>query len=237
MFSKSFSALALLAFSLSLPYQAFGHAIITPAIGVTGTPARSDVTRPSTSAPCGSGVNVASVIAGSSAVQANGNAFTVTVTNFNGGTDGSTEITDTSVDPTGTGASFTGGSATITTNGVASPATTGSVSVSGTLPSGTTCIGGNDGASCLVSFTTAGGFGNCVLVSQGSGAGNSTVAAANSTTTATGAAAAGTDTLTPGKKHKHEKAKAAGSRLARGLKVRKSLGEELERKRSWVWAE
>lgn len=80
---------------------------------------------------------------------------------------------------------------TITKNGVAAPSTTGSVQVSGTLPAGTTCTGGSDGASCLVSFTTAGGFGNCVLVSQGGagggGATNAAAAGANASgTTRTG---------------------------------------------------
>ncbi|THG95356.1 hypothetical protein EW145_g7974 [Phellinidium pouzarii] len=83
MFAKSFSKLAIFALSLSMPYQALGHAIITPAIGVTGTPARSDVTKPSSKSPCSSGVNVASAITGSTAVAATGNAFTVGVTNFN----------------------------------------------------------------------------------------------------------------------------------------------------------
>ncbi|EJC99808.1 uncharacterized protein FOMMEDRAFT_127988 [Fomitiporia mediterranea MF3/22] len=170
MFAKSFKTLPLFAFVLSMSFNVHGHAIVTPALGVSGTPVRSDVTRPSSNAPCGQGVNVANAIAGSTAVKANGNAFTVTVTNFNGGKDGSTQITDTSIDPSGTGDSFTGGSVTITKNGVAAPASTGSVQVSGTLPSGTKCTGGTDGASCLVSFTTAGKFGNCVLVSQGGGA-------------------------------------------------------------------
>ncbi|PAV15504.1 hypothetical protein PNOK_0926800 [Pyrrhoderma noxium] len=237
---KKFSSLALLVLSLS--YQVSGHAIVTPALGVTGTPARSDVTKPSTNTPCGKGVNVASAISGSTAVQASGNAFTVSVTNFNGGKDGSTELVKSSIDPSGTGNSFTGGSVTFTTNGDANPSTTGTVQVSGTLPSGTTCTGGNDGASCLVSFTTAGGFGNCVLVSQGTGAGTA-AAATNGTTTTTGTGTGNTTTTTTttGKGHRKNKAKqnaaAAGTRLARSLKMRKELGEQLLKKRSWVWAE
>ncbi|KAH8113914.1 hypothetical protein DFH11DRAFT_1598188 [Phellopilus nigrolimitatus] len=241
MFAKYLSSLSLLALALSLPYQALGHAIITPALGVSGTPARSDVTKPSSASPCGSGVNVASALAGSTAVQATANAFAVTVTNFNGGKDGSTEITSSSVDPSGTGASFTGGSATITKNGVAAPATTGSVQVAATLPSGTTCTGGNDGASCLVSFTTAGGFGNCVLVSQGGAAAGGAsaaagAAAANGTTTdAAAATAAAKKQKNKGKGTKAAKG-AAGARLARSLKIRAELGEAFEKKRSWVWA-
>ncbi|EJC99806.1 uncharacterized protein FOMMEDRAFT_136416 [Fomitiporia mediterranea MF3/22] len=166
MFTKSLSTLSILAIALSVSQQVLGHAVITPAIGISGVPVRADAKRTSDAAPCGTGVDVTSAIPGSDAVSANGDAFTVTVTNFNGGQDGSTEITETLIDPSGTGASFTGGSATITQNGVLAPASTGSVQVSGTLPSGTACTGGNDGASCLVSFTTAGGFGNCVLISQ-----------------------------------------------------------------------
>ena len=64
--------------------QATAHAIITPALGVSGTPARSDVTRPSNNAPCGNGVNVASAIAGSQSVNAAADgSFSVDVTNFN----------------------------------------------------------------------------------------------------------------------------------------------------------
>lgn len=148
---------------------------------------------------------------------------------FNRGKDGSTEITNALVDATGTGSFAAGTAATITTNGVAAPKTTGSVQVSGTLPAGTTCTGGNDGASCLVSFTTAGGFGNCVLVSQGAGAaaaGNAAanatavdtaagdVTAANATATDVAAAAAATGaTTTTGKKH-HKGGKAAKAAAA-----------------------
>ena len=70
--------------TISLSLQALGHAIITPAIGVTGTPVRADVTRVSSAAPCGNGVNVAAAIPGSDAAQAVANAFNVTITNFNG---------------------------------------------------------------------------------------------------------------------------------------------------------
>lgn len=84
MFAKSLSSLPVLAVALSLSSQAFGHAIITPAIGVSGTPVRGDVTRVSSAAPCGSGVDIASRIPGSEAAQAVGNAFNLTITNFNG---------------------------------------------------------------------------------------------------------------------------------------------------------
>ena len=83
MFAKSISALAVFVLALSMPMQALGHALIEPAIGVTGAGARSDVQRPSTNSPCGS-VNIASALTKSTAVQAKGNAFTVQVQNFNG---------------------------------------------------------------------------------------------------------------------------------------------------------
>ena len=38
------------------------------------------------------------------------------------------------------------------------------------LPAGTNCAGGTGKDLCLASFTTTSGFGNCVVVSQGSGA-------------------------------------------------------------------
>ncbi|KAL5523113.1 hypothetical protein ACEPAF_1380 [Sanghuangporus sanghuang] len=194
MFSKSLSAVSIFALVLLLSCQVFAHTIIAPATGVSGTSARSD---------------------------ANTNVFTVTVTNFNGGKDGSAQIVDTSINPSGTGSSDS--SVTITKNGVATPLTTGSVQVSGTLPAGTTCTGGINGASCLVSFTTGGGFGNCILVSQGRG-----TAAFASTTSGTTRSENGRDC--------HTDTNAAGTRLARSLKLRKSLGESLERNRSWIWA-
>lgn len=81
MFTKPLATITLL---LSALATVRAHAIITPALGVTGTPARSDVTRPSKAKPCGAGVNVAQAIPGSQAVTADGNSFTATVTNFNG---------------------------------------------------------------------------------------------------------------------------------------------------------
>lgn len=51
MFSKTFlvSVLAILAMSV----QVNAHAAITPMLGVTGTPARSDVQKPTSGKPCG----------------------------------------------------------------------------------------------------------------------------------------------------------------------------------------
>ena len=78
-----FAKFSLLALAVAFPLQVLGHALIEPAIGVTGAGARADVQRPSTAKPCGK-VNVASALAGSTAVQATNGAFTVTVQNFNG---------------------------------------------------------------------------------------------------------------------------------------------------------
>ena len=121
-FSKSFIATAALCLSLSL--QAHAHAAIAPALDVQGTPARSDVQRPSTAKPCGnaalSGIDTSTAVTAA----ANG-SFTATITNFNAyascltypwlsanlsgsvrrGRDGSTQVTA-QVDATGTGESF-----------------------------------------------------------------------------------------------------------------------------------
>ena len=77
-----YAKFSFVALAIACPPQVLGHALIEPAIGVTGAGARSDVQRPSTAAPCGS-VNVASVLASSTPVQATNDAFTVTVQNFN----------------------------------------------------------------------------------------------------------------------------------------------------------
>lgn len=53
------------------------------------------------------------------------------------------------------------------------------------LPAGTKCSGGANKDLCLASFTTTSGFGNCVAVSQGAGAG---AAAADKATSVNGAA-------------------------------------------------
>ena len=63
---------------------AYSHAIITPALGVNGTAARSDVQRPSTKAPCGN-VDITQELPLSTPISvfANGTFF-ANVTNFNG---------------------------------------------------------------------------------------------------------------------------------------------------------
>lgn len=196
--------------------QVNAHAAIVPELGVSGTPVRGDVQRPSKAKPCGN-TNVASTLDSSTPVTAGANGqFTVTVTNFNAGKDGSRQVTAT-VDPTGAGTSFPG-TVGISQNGDLAPTSVGSQQVVASLPAGTTCSGGTAGNLCLVSFTTAGGFGNCVVVQQGgaaSGAATPGSAAAGNTASASGAtagtaAAAGsssTGTVTTGTA---KKAKAAG---------------------------
>jgi hypothetical protein len=84
------------------------------------------------------------------------------------GKDGSRQVTM-QVDAAGTGAKFVAGK--VTTNGVLAPTSKATEKITASLPAGTTCTGGAAGNLCLASFTTAGGFGNCVVVQQGAGAG------------------------------------------------------------------
>ncbi len=80
MFSKVLFALA---FVMGLTLHVQAHAVIAPPLGVTGTPVRNDVQRPSTASPCGN-INIAQTLDKSTpvAVGASG-AFSVAVTNFN----------------------------------------------------------------------------------------------------------------------------------------------------------
>lgn len=136
MFSKVFVPVAV---ALAMCLQVSAHALVAPPIGVKGTPARSDVQRPSAASPCGS-VNIAQAVAASTPVKAAADGtFTLTATNFNAyvfsmffsptrffnpsfsdifsGKDGSRQFTAT-LDTSGTGASFSGAVA-ISTNGQA----------------------------------------------------------------------------------------------------------------------
>lgn len=172
MFSKVFT---LAAIALAFTSQVQAHAAVAPVLGVAAAPKRSDVQRPSTAKPCGN-ANIASTINTSTPVVAAADGtFTVTATNFNGGRDGSRQVTMT-VDATGAGTKFVAG--TVTKNGQAAPATTGSEQITAKLPAGTKCTGGKNGNLCVASFKTLGGFGNCVVVQQGG-----TAAAAASTNT------------------------------------------------------
>ncbi|KAH9889034.1 hypothetical protein C8Q73DRAFT_612976, partial [Cubamyces lactineus] len=159
------------ALCLGLSLQAHAHAAIAPALGVKGTPVRNDVQRPSKNSECGN-VNIVQNIDTSTAVQAAANGtFAATITNFNGGVDGSRQVTAL-IDPTGTGKSFV--TADVLQNGDKNPSGTGSQQLVIQLPAGTKCSGGASKDKCLASFTTAGGFGNCVVVQQpaGSASGN-----------------------------------------------------------------
>jgi len=168
MFTK-FISTSVLVLALSAT-QAFAHCAIAPQLGIKGTPVRNDVQRPSQNTPCGS-TNIAQNIDTSTAVPlSSSGSFQVTAINFNGGQDGSTQVTA-EVDPTATGKSFT--KATVTKNGQLAPPAAGQAQIEVQLPSGTKCTGGKNKNLCLVSFTTKGGFGNCVAVSQGSGSSSS----------------------------------------------------------------
>ncbi|CAE6506964.1 unnamed protein product [Rhizoctonia solani] len=159
LFSKTLLVLAALSTSV------LGHAAVAPALGVKGTTvARNNVQRPSTAKPCGNAA-LASIDT-STAVPLSGNSFTVTATNFNGGRDGSTQFTA-QVDTTGKGTGFK--AATVSKNGELAPKGTGNVQITVQMPAGATCTGGASGNRCLVSFKSAGGFGNCVVVSSGGG--------------------------------------------------------------------
>lgn len=81
MFSKLLTSSALV---LAVSLQAHAHAAVAPALGVSGTPVRADVQRPSTAQPCGTGVNIASDIDSSTAVTAAADgSFDATAIDFN----------------------------------------------------------------------------------------------------------------------------------------------------------
>ncbi|KAH9852285.1 hypothetical protein C2E23DRAFT_868767 [Lenzites betulinus] len=201
-FSKSVIASAMVLFGLTL--QVHAHAGITPALGVKNTFARSNVQRPSTAKPCGS-INVAQNLDASTAITAKADGtFVATITNFNGGVDGSRQVTA-KVDATGTGKSFA--AATVVQNGDKSPAAAGSQQLTIQMPKGLACTGGATKNKCLVSFTTAGGFGNCAVVQ-----------------TAAGANAAAAPAKAKGKKARD--VNAVGSRAARHLRLAEAEEEE-----------
>lgn len=120
--------------------------------------------RPSTAKPCGN--TALSTIDTTTQIHMTiDNTFTATATSFNPGEEGSLQFTA-KVDSTGTGKGLQ--AATVTQNGPRTPPRadmTAQLSVS--LPAGTKCTGGASGNLCLVSFTSTGGFGNCVVVKQG----------------------------------------------------------------------
>ncbi|KZT40578.1 hypothetical protein SISSUDRAFT_983204 [Sistotremastrum suecicum HHB10207 ss-3] len=158
------SFLPVVTLALSLALHVKGHALITPALGVTGTPERNDATGFNAKNPCGK-ANIATDLVASNSVAANAQGqFTVKVVNFNGGVDGSRKIKTAQVDPTGEGKTFT--PMTIITNGLESPTSDGESDVTVALPPGTVCSGGATKNLCLASFVTDGNFGNCVGVTS-----------------------------------------------------------------------
>ena len=81
LFSKNLFAVATLLLGAAL--QAHAHAAIAPELGVSGTPVRSDVQRPSKAKPCGN-TNIAQTIDTSGTVALNSDGtFSATITNFN----------------------------------------------------------------------------------------------------------------------------------------------------------
>ncbi|KAJ7693228.1 hypothetical protein B0H17DRAFT_1132692 [Mycena rosella] len=196
MFSSVFTSTALV---LALVLQAHAHAMPSPALGVSGLPARSDVQRPSTSSPCGS-VNIASSVDNSTAVPAAADGTVMlNITNYNPGADGSRSVS-VMVDPTGTGKKFV--AATVTKNGDLAPTGTGTEQIKLSLPAGIQCSGGKAGNLCLLSVKSTADFGGCAVVSQ--------LAASSGSATAS----APTASKTPCK----SKRRAGGTRAARALR-------------------
>ncbi|PPQ68872.1 hypothetical protein CVT24_007681 [Panaeolus cyanescens] len=162
MFGKIFTATSLV---LALAAQAYGHAAIAPVLGLNRAPVRNDVKRPSNNNPCGNGVNIANGINGNSFVTVQNGAITVTSTNFNGGRDGSRQVTA-RLNASGAGNNFNT-ALTVTRNGNGNPNNVGSEQVTVAIPANTRCTGGANRNRCLVQFRTSAGFGNCVVVQQG----------------------------------------------------------------------
>jgi len=203
MLSKSFLVSAVV-FALGLQVNA--HAAISPALGVTGNVTRSDVQRPSTAKPCGN--TALTAIDTSTPVNAAADgSITMNITNFNPGKDGSRNIKTVKIN-TGNGTSFKAEGA-VTKNGDAAPSSTGSQQITVKLPAGTKCTGGKSGDLCLMSMTTDGGFGNCVVVKQGG------AAAGNSTSAATGAVAAAGGAKDASNNSTKLDSRAVGTRAAR----------------------
>ncbi|KAJ3567666.1 hypothetical protein NP233_g6208 [Leucocoprinus birnbaumii] len=130
MYSKVWTSLAIL---LVASLEVHAHAAVAPVLGLaSAAPKRRDVKRPNNIRPCGLGVNVAQALAKSTPVQAAADGtFTVTATNFNAGRDGSRQFTA-QVDAAATGKNFV--PMTISQNGQAAPASTGSEDIVAALP-------------------------------------------------------------------------------------------------------
>ncbi|KAI0369161.1 hypothetical protein BV20DRAFT_968350 [Pilatotrama ljubarskyi] len=203
MLSKSLVAVALLFLSVSL--QAHAQAAVFPALGVEGTPTSSDVQRPSKHSECGNVIVLHNLDLSQPVKADKSGKFSAKVINFVAGKDGSRELTA-QVDPTGTGKSFV--PAEILKNGDKNPASTGTQDIVAQLPEGVSCSGGASGNSCLVSFTTTGGFGTCVVVQQGA-------ARSSKAASATSTPAAASKTKASGTKHTKVATKATATAKAK----------------------
>lgn len=155
-------------FAVALSLQVQGHALITPALGVKGKGVRNDVQRPSGDKPCGN-IDFAKNLDTSTPVVAGADgSFALTVTNFNGGKDGSRQVAI-KVNGAADGKNFA--NANVSKNGQNNPANTGSEQVTASLPPGTKCTGGKNKDLCLATVSTTAGFGNCVVIQQGGNGG------------------------------------------------------------------
>jgi len=178
MFAKIFAS-SLLVSALCL--QVTAHALVSPGLGFPANPTRANVQRPSSKNPCGKVGDIATLITTSTPVSADANGeFQADVTSFNGGKDGSLEVTA-KVDPTGQGNNFQ--TVQVITNGNGDPASAGTEVITAKLPAGIQCVN-ND---CLVQVETTAGFGNCIVVKQGGvGNGNDPVRTSTAGDSATG---------------------------------------------------
>jgi len=167
MFPKSFIAPI---FVLALTYSANAHAAINPFAGLGGTATRQDVNSVSGGKPCGN-INIAQAVDSSTPIPVNPDgSFSPTITNFNGGSDGSRSIKTVQVDASGQGTNFV--AAKMLVNGDPNPRNDSTEQITAQLPPNTKCAGGSEGNRCLVAFATTAGFGNCVIVKQGAGNAN-----------------------------------------------------------------
>ncbi|KAL0574498.1 hypothetical protein V5O48_007473 [Marasmius crinis-equi] len=163
MFSRT---IVLATLGLALLMQVHGHAIVSPALGITGEPVRKDAQRIG-SDPC-SRTNIAKNIDSSKTItpKADG-SITMTINNFNANLDGSRRIFEAKLDTTGTGKSFDT-RVDVSKNGEPRPKEkVGSEEITVQMPKGAKCTGGASGNLCLMRFMTLSGFGNCVVVKQG----------------------------------------------------------------------
>ncbi|EJD55594.1 hypothetical protein AURDEDRAFT_109865 [Auricularia subglabra TFB-10046 SS5] len=178
------SKLVLAAATLSsLLLSVSGHAIIAADQGTLDGLRRGDVTR--------GNLQRCSNFAGAGTATIQNGAVNLVAKNFNGGRDGSTQFTA-ALSTTGRNGNFQ--EVDVTANGVAAPNGNIESPITVAIPAGTDCSGG----SCVLTFRSAGGFGNCVDVAANAVAGGNAGAGAGAGAGAnTGAGAdAGTATTT-----------------------------------------